>query len=61
MAIAALALHVFMGDAAITDVNIGDFLRSARVIFLVFTGLCLAGVFISLKSEKPAGVSASPK
>jgi EmrB/QacA subfamily drug resistance transporter len=54
MAIAAMAIHLFIGDTIITKANIPDFMQSVRVIFLVFAILCLLGVFASLaRGKKP--------
>lgn len=55
MAIAAMSIHVFVGDAAITAATIPNFLRSARVIFVVFAVLCLLGVFASLARGRRPG------
>jgi len=55
MAIAAMCIHVFVGDAAITAATIPNFLRSARVIFVVFAVLCLLGVFASLARGRRPG------
>ena len=48
MAIAAMAIHIFIGNERITDANIPDFMQSVRVIFIVFAVLCTLGVFASL-------------
>lgn len=52
MAIAAMAIHVFVGDSAIGQVNITGFMQSLRVIFSVFAVLCTLGVFASLARGK---------
>jgi EmrB/QacA subfamily drug resistance transporter len=52
MAIAAMAIHLFIGDAAITQANIPSFMQSIRVVFTVFAVLCLLGVFASLARGK---------
>ncbi|HOX25422.1 MAG TPA: MFS transporter [Candidatus Krumholzibacteria bacterium] len=48
MAIAAMVIHIFIGDAAIAAANIASFMHSVRVTFTVFAALCLLGVFASL-------------
>jgi len=48
MAIAAMAIHVFIGDAKITTENIPQFMTSMRIVFIIFTALCVLGVFASL-------------
>ena len=48
MAIAAMAIHIFIGNAPISQVNFPDFMQSVRVIFIVFAVLCTLGVFASL-------------
>jgi EmrB/QacA subfamily drug resistance transporter len=54
MAIAAMAIHLFVGDTIITKANIPSFMHSVQVIFLVFAILCLFGVFASLaRGKKP--------
>jgi len=52
MAIAAMAIHIFIGDATISRHNIPMFMQSIRVIFIVFAVLCLLGVFASLARGK---------
>jgi EmrB/QacA subfamily drug resistance transporter len=52
MAIAAMSIHIFIGDAAITQANIPSFMHSIRVVFIVFAILCLLGVFASLARGK---------
>jgi len=57
MAIAAMAVHVFIGDTVITHDNIPGFMQSVKVIFIVFAALCLLGVFASLaRGKKQAAV-----
>ena len=48
MAIAAMSIHIFIGNAAISHNNFPDFMQSVRVIFIVFAVLCTLGVFASL-------------
>lgn len=48
MGIAMLIFAVFIGRAEITPENYPLFLKSARTAFVVFTVLCLGGIFASL-------------
>jgi EmrB/QacA subfamily drug resistance transporter len=60
MAIAAMAIHMFVGDAAINQSNIPGFMIGMRVIFTVFALLCLLGVFASLaRGKRPASYTES--
>jgi len=52
MAIAAMSIHVFIGNAHINDSIIPDFMKSVHVIFLIFAVLCFIGVFASLARGK---------
>jgi len=52
MAIAAMSIHVFIGEASIDSSTIPGFMNSVKVIFTVFTLLCIAGVFASLARGK---------
>jgi len=52
MAIAAMAIHLFVGDSAISSANIPGFMQSTRVIFIVFAVLCFLGIFASLARGK---------
>ena len=52
MAIAAMSIHIFIGDAPINAANISRFMQSVRVIFIIFTVLCLLGVFASMARGK---------
>ncbi len=51
MAIASLAVHVFIGNRPLGDSTVPDFMHSSQVIFLLFSALCLLGVFTSLKNS----------
>ena len=48
MGIATLVLSLFVGGQAISSENYPQFLSSVKVCFLIFSILCLFGVFISL-------------
>jgi len=52
MAIAALSVHIFVGEQKITASNLLQFIHSSQVIFFVFTILCVVGVFSSLVGKK---------
>ena len=52
MAIAALSVHIFVGEQKINDSNLLQFIHSSQVIFFVFTILCIVGVFSSLVGKK---------
>jgi MFS family permease len=52
MAIASLSIHIFVGEQKINDSNIESFIQSSKVIFAVFTLLCLLGVFSSFVGKK---------
>ncbi len=52
MAIAAMSIHIFVGDAEITRANIPAFMHSVRIVYVVFAVLCLLGVFASLARGK---------
>lgn len=52
MAIASLSVHIFVGNKLINDSNIESFVHSSKVIFLVFTVLCVVGVFSSFVGKK---------
>jgi EmrB/QacA subfamily drug resistance transporter len=51
MAIAAMAIHIFIGNSTIAG-NTDLFMGSVRVIFVVFAVLCALGVFASLARGK---------
>jgi EmrB/QacA subfamily drug resistance transporter len=52
MAIAAMSIHLFIGEAPIDASSIPGFMKSVKVIFTVFTLLCIAGVFASMARGK---------
>jgi hypothetical protein len=47
MAMTTLIVHAYMGDAALSAGTAGDFLPAIRTGFLIFTGICLVGVYTS--------------
>jgi EmrB/QacA subfamily drug resistance transporter len=52
MGIAALLFAIFIGRVQITTAYYLDFMRSARVAFIIFWTLCIGGVFASLVRGK---------
>jgi EmrB/QacA subfamily drug resistance transporter len=52
MAIAAMLIHLFIGEAPIDASSIPGFMNSVKAIFTVFALLCIAGVFASLARGK---------
>jgi MFS family permease len=60
MAIAAMAIHIFIGNSTISG-NTTQFMGSVRVIFIVFAVLCALGVFASLARGKKQPVNAEAK
>ncbi|MBN2481578.1 MAG: MFS transporter [Bacteroidales bacterium] len=52
MAIAAMAIHIFIGEAQINIQNVLPFMKSLKIIFLIFAALCFFGVFASLARGK---------
>jgi EmrB/QacA subfamily drug resistance transporter len=52
IAIASLSVHVFVGEKTINDSNLDLFIHSSKVVFLVFTILCIIGVFSSLVGKR---------
>ena len=57
MAIASLSIHLFVGDQKINDLNVGSFIHSSKIVFVIFTILCIAGIFLSFISVKNVRVS----
>ncbi len=57
MAIASLSVHLFVGKQTINDTNIESFIHSSQVIFLIFTVLCVVGVFSSFAGKKEMKMS----
>jgi len=52
MAIATMVIHVYLGEAKISNTNVDLFLKSSKTIFLIFAVLCFIGVFASLARGK---------
>jgi hypothetical protein len=52
MGIAAMIIALYLGQAQVTPDRYPAFLASFRFAFLVFSALCLAGVFASLARGK---------
>ena len=48
MAVAALSVHVFLGDAKINAGNLDSFMLSMKAVIITFTFLCVIGTFTSL-------------
>ena len=48
MAVAALSVHVFLGDAKINTGNLDSFMISMKAIIITFTIFCIIGIFTSL-------------
>ena len=57
MAIATLSIHLFVGDNKINDLNIGSFINSSKVVFIIFTVLSFVGIFLSYISVKKVRAS----
>jgi hypothetical protein len=55
MAAAGMIIALYVGKVQITTENHAAFLRGFRVAFLIFAGLCLAGIFASLARGKLHG------
>jgi MFS family permease len=60
MAIAAMAINVFIGEADINATNIEPFMAAQRIIFLIFALLCFLGVFASLARGKRNNLDTPP-
>lgn len=54
MAIASLSVHIFVGEKQINDLNVDRFIHSSKIVFIVFTVLCIVGVFSSFVGKKVA-------
>ncbi len=54
MAIASLTIHWFLGKSEIKMDNLDQFISSTKVVFTIFTLLCLLGVYTSLAKRRGA-------
>lgn len=52
MAIAALTMHLLLGNATINLQTLPQFITSTQIVFAIFTVLCFVGVFTSLSRRK---------
>jgi MFS family permease len=52
MAIAALVIHVYIGEKKIEPDTIPQFMTTLKIVFAVFAVLCFLGVFASLARGK---------
>lgn len=52
MAIAAMIIHVFLGNNKMSAEYIPEFLKSAKIILIIFAVLCFFGIFASLARGK---------
>ena len=52
MAIASLTIHWFLGKEQISISNLAQFTTSTKVVFTIFTVLCLFGVYTTLTKNK---------
>jgi len=52
MAVAALSVHIFLGDAKISTDNPNSFMLSMKTIIITFTILCIIGIFTSLAGRR---------
>jgi EmrB/QacA subfamily drug resistance transporter len=52
MAVAALSVHVFLGDSKISSDNLDLFILSMKTVLITFTILCVAGIFTSLVGRR---------
>jgi EmrB/QacA subfamily drug resistance transporter len=60
MGLAALALHAFVGNVAITPENHASFMIATKSVFSLFSLLCIAGVFASLARGKKQDAAPLP-
>ncbi len=54
MAVAALSVHIFLGNAEINTGNLDSFMLSMRIVIITFTLLCVIGIFTSLVGRRIA-------
>lgn len=51
MAIASLTIHLFLGESKINNSNLPQLITSTKIVFAVFTVLCVFGVYTSLAKK----------
>lgn len=49
MVVVTIIVTFYMQDASLTDASPDILIRVIRIAFIIFTGICIAGVFVSLK------------
>ncbi len=52
MAVAALSLHLFLGNDEINLGNLDEFMLSMKTVLITFTVLCIIGIFTSLVGRR---------
>jgi MFS family permease len=52
MALASLAVHVFVGNRNMSAETTDDFLQASQLVFILFSAFCLLGVFTSLQRKR---------
>lgn len=52
MGVALMLFSLFLGKVEIRPEYFGDFMRAMKVSFIIFTVLCIGGVFASLARGK---------
>jgi EmrB/QacA subfamily drug resistance transporter len=55
MAVVTFIVSVILGNTPLNVADVSLILQIMRVSFIIFTGLCIFGVFISMKRNSPAG------
>lgn len=55
MAIATVVFTLIMGSAQISASNLPLFLKSAKIVFVIFTFLCAAGIYFSMARGRLRG------
>lgn len=51
MAIVTAVVGIYMGSAALTEADPGLLIKTMHTCYLIFTGICVVGTFISLKRK----------
>ena len=52
MALASLAVHVFVGNRNMSAETTDDFLQASQLVFILFSAFCLLGLFTSLQRKR---------